>query len=49
MKHLTTFHLFEQLVQKGWKQDLLDDVVDFFMPGTPVENGRNLLKQFDAI
>lgn len=26
-----------------------DNVIDFFMPGTPVKDGRNLLSQFDGI
>jgi hypothetical protein len=26
-----------------------DDVIDFFMPGTPVKDGRDLLKNFDDI
>lgn len=48
MKHILNFSVFEQ-TQPPSNYGFWDKVIDVFLPGTPVQDGRDLLSKFDAI
>lgn len=49
MKIIITERQLKFLNEQNSPTPFFDDLIDFFLPGTPVEDGRKLLSQFDAI
>jgi hypothetical protein len=49
MKILIKESQYQFLIEQNSNYGFWDKVVDFFMPGTPVKDGRDLLKKFDDI
>jgi hypothetical protein len=49
MKIIITEAQLKFLDEQNSPIPIFDDLIDFFLPGTPVEDGRKLLSQFDAI
>lgn len=49
MKIIITESQLRLLTEQGSSYGFWDGVIDFFLPGTPVEDGRKLLAKFDSI